>query len=185
MKKYYILSLLSILLPFTALSHEVKQANTLEILLHLEPQDSPIAREVSNLYFNVSDLEDKFSFPDCACKVSIASSGNVLLDRELTAADEAPDWGVNVSRVEFVFPSLGIYQVSIEGRSRANLYQAFKLVYDVRIERESANQAVDLGQAVVEEGSDFSLTYFYVIGGAVLVSGIIAYEIFNPKRKKK
>jgi hypothetical protein len=180
MRKYLILAGL-LLLPVFAQAHEVKRSGTLEILSHREPEDSPIAREPAILYFSVTDSNDRFTFSDCDCFVSVSEGGDALLDRKLTAEDEAPDWGVNVSKVDYVFPELGVYVLNIQGKSKTGSFNDFSLDYDVRIERESAT--VPAGSANAD-GSSF-LKNYYIIGGALIILGIIIYETINKSRNKR
>ncbi|MBX4188102.1 MAG: hypothetical protein KW793_03130 [Candidatus Doudnabacteria bacterium] len=179
MKKLLLISAL-LLVPVVSGAHEIKHTGTFDILLHMEPQDSPVARETGQLYFSITDSKEKFGFKDCDCSVVIKDSDNKeLLNRKLTEEDEAPDWGVNVSRVSFVFPKLGIYKVTIEGKSKTNLFSNFSLDYDVRIDRESESQP-----ATDPLPESTSLRNYYIIGGTVIVFGIIIYELFSRSRKK-
>ncbi len=182
MKKIFLSVLLAVLafLPYAGSAHEIKTTGTLEILLHRDPEDDPIAREPAQLYFSVTDKAEKFTFPDCECQVTIKLGGEVLVDRLLTPEDEAPDWGVNVSRVDYTFPRRGLYVVTLQGSSKADYYPDFRLDYDVRVDRESATAPV---QQAADE-ADNSLRNYYIIGGAVIISGIIVYELFSKLRKR-
>jgi hypothetical protein len=181
MKKLTILSVLLLLLPSFIQAHEIKRVGTFEILSHREPEDNPIARETAQLYFSVTDSKNQFKFSDCDCRVAVKLGNETLLNKQLTAADEAPDWGVNVSVVDFVFPAKGLYVLTIAGSSKTNLYQEFSLDYDVRIERESATKPI----AASPESDSNDLQNYYIIGGVLIVSGIIIYELISKIRKKK
>jgi hypothetical protein len=171
-------------LPFFAQAHEVKKSGTLEILSHREPDDSPIAREPAILYFSVTDSKDKFKFSDCDCSVAISLGGEGLLERKLTAADEAPDWGINVAKVDYVFPKLGLYTLTIQGKPKISSFNDFKLDYDVRIDREPANDPGGTSSSSGRGVKPNFLQNYYVIGGAVLIFGIITYEVTSKLRKK-
>lgn len=179
MKKIILSLALFLLLPVAAVkAHEIKTSGTLDILLHMEPLDDPAAGEPGEMYFGVSDSAEKFKFADCACTATVAFEGQELLRYKITAADEAPDWGANVARVNFTFPKIGIYQVTIEGSSNNNnSFAPFKLEYDKRIER-----GTELPLPGEDEGG--LLSNYYVIGGAVLLFGIITYGLITKPRKK-
>lgn len=171
------------ILPFIASAHETKRAGSLDILLHMEPLDNPAAGEDAYLYFSVSDLREQFNFRDCDCRVTVKDSkGKELLNRALTLEDEAPDWGVNVSRVGFVFPHIGIYKVAIAGAPKTNTFDAFALEYDKRIERQNESDSLEKNGPAEE-----TVWYknYYVIGGAILIFGIIINEVFSKLTNKK
>lgn len=179
--KKFLFVLVFLLLPLSLGAHEVKTSGTLNILLHMEPLDNPAAGEDAQLLFSVEDTAAKFKFADCACRVIVKSfDGKELLNRMVTPADDAPDWGINVARIEFVFPQIGIYKVFLEGTSTKNTFAAFNLEYDKRIER----QSVDESLSKVEEDKGGWLNDYYLIGGLVIIFGIIIYEVSNRLRKK-
>jgi hypothetical protein len=179
--KKVLLGLVLLLLPLSLGAHEIKTSGTLNILLHMEPLDNPAAKEDAQLLFSVEDTAAKFKFADCTCRVIVKSFDNKeLLNRLVTPADDAPDWGVNVARIEFVFPEIGIYRVSLQGTSKNNTFTDFNLEYDKRIERESVNESL----SKVEEDSEDWFQNYYIIGGAIIIFGIIIYEVSNRLRKK-
>lgn len=180
--KKILLGLAILILPLIAGAHEVKRAGTLDILLHMEPLDNPVVNENAFLYFSVADSANQFVFADCVCRVSVKdSSGKELLNRLVTPADEAPDWGVNVSRIPFVFPQLGIYKVAIAGESKTSKFADFALEYDKRIER--ADESQSLVKTDVQEEAPWYASY-YTIGGALLIFGIITNEVISKLKKK-
>lgn len=180
--KKLLFSLVLLVLPLTLGAHEIKTSGTLNILLHMEPLDNPAANENAQLLFSVEDTAAKFKFADCACRVIVKSSDDrELLNRLVTPADDAPDWGVNVARIEFVFPQIGIYKVFLQGVSTNNTFADFNLEYDKRIERQS--DAETLSKVEEDQGGGW-LTDYYLIGGLIIIFGIIVYEISNRLRKK-
>jgi hypothetical protein len=178
-KKILALSIL-ILAPAFSSAHEIKHVGTFDILLHRDPEDDPIARDPAQLYFSVTDSREKFKFADCDCRVAIRLGDQSLVDRKLTPEDEAPDWGENVSRVEYVFPKRGLYVVTIEGASKSNFYEPFRLDYDVRVERESTTVPPPREPSAIER----YLQNPYAIGGVLVLFAIIMYTTFKKPRKK-
>lgn len=180
--KKILLVLALLVLPISVSAHEIKTAGTLNILLHMEPLDNPAANEQAQLYFSVDDTAAKFDYNNCVCKVTIQTfEGQELLSRLVTPDDYAPDWGVQVARIPFVFPQIGIYKVFIQGTSTNNTFTAFNLEYDKRIERKSETDSLS---KVEEDESAGWLSNYYVIGGAIIIFGIIIYEVSNKLRKK-
>jgi hypothetical protein len=180
--KNFLLIFILLLLPLSLSAHEIKTSGTLNVLLHMEPLDNPAAGEDAQLLFSVEDTAAKFKFSDCTCRVIVKSSDDKeLFNRLVTPEDDAPDWGVNVARIPFVFPQIGIYRVFLQGTSTKNTFAAFNLEYDKRIERQSENES--LSKVQKDEDSGW-LSDYYLIGGLIIVFGIIIYEVSNRLRKK-
>lgn len=178
-KTLLVLALLA--LPLIVGAHEVKKAGSLDILLHMEPLDNPAVGENAQLLFSVADANNKFIFSDCECRVTVKnSSGKELLNRLATIDDLAPDWGINVISIRYVFPQIGIYKVALEGKTKTGLFENFSLEYDKRIER------VDESQSLVktEEPAPWYKSY-YAIGGAIIIFGIIVNELISKLKKQK
>src|SRR5262245_38470205 len=87
-------------------AHEVKISGSLSVLLHMEPQDSPVVNEPAQLFIAVSDTKNAFDINTCSCSVSIKQKDKTLLTTKLEAADTA--YGSNVGLVKFAFPKKGI-----------------------------------------------------------------------------
>lgn len=172
--------LLLALAPLLASAHETKHFKGIGVLLHMEPLDNPAAGEVAQLYFSFDDPSGKLKVEDCSCTVKILKEGQLLHAADSSPENIAPDWGENVLRFPFTFPSIGIYQVEIDAASKTGKFETFKLSYDKRIERQSVNDS--LNKNPEPEGKSLA-DYYYPIGGAVLLCGIIIYVIFTRKKK--
>ncbi len=193
MKRFFLLAVL-VLIPLISSAHEIKKSGTLEVLLHMEPGDDPVAREEAQLYFSVTDSNEKFSYSNCDCTVtaSLQDSDTQIFSKRLTADDEAPDWGVNVSRVVITFPKIGLYDVKWSAKLKNSTFADATLDYVVRVERESLSEpagssgcglgttdCVPQGQS----GREWLKNYYY-IGGTIIILGIIIYEVIARLKKK-
>jgi hypothetical protein len=174
--------LLFLFFPLTTSAHEVKHSGSLAILLHMEPLDDPPAGEPAGIYFSVEDSNNKFQFENCDCIVTVKDINNkVLFSRKTVIQDLAPDWGINVVRLNVTFPTIGVYNVSIQGKSLNNSFSDFNLEYDKRIERQTADDPYT--QKAGAQDNDFSRVYYYLIGGIVIIVAIILYIKSKKLRK--
>jgi hypothetical protein len=134
-----VLLFLALLLVADQISaHEIKVDGNMAVLLHMEPQDSPVIKEPATLLFSYDESGKRFTLPDCECSLEISYKGDVLNNQMLTNQDEA--YGYNVASTQFTFPKKGVYAVHIQGTSKTNKFAPFDLSYNVRIEREDISQ---------------------------------------------
>jgi hypothetical protein len=106
---------------------------TIQSLLHLHPNDDPVAGQAAILGFSISDTTDRFSAPACDCRLTIRQNNRVLVQRPTTSEEALSD---GVILVHYSFPYQGIYTITLEGKPwRSDEFQTFRLTYDERIER--------------------------------------------------
>jgi hypothetical protein len=174
------LALAAAALPFAAAAHEVKSVGTLDVLFHRDPVEKPVARQPAQLYFAVTDTSDAFLLDDCDCRVSVAMAGETLLDRAFGPDDQALDWGANVARADFTFPSMGLYVATFQGTSKSGAFTPFSLAYDVRVETElPAKEVTPRDPEPIRRRGPSG----YVIGGLALALGIITARTIISRRK--
>lgn len=164
-----------------AWAHETKTIGSLSILLHMEPQDSPVVKEPAHLFFAFTDAKDEFNLKSCACRISILYKDQVIFEKNLESADQA--YGSNVATLDVVFPQKGVYQLAVSGESPEGKWDQFSLTYDVRIERESLQELPV--NPVAKEGvlkSSYGMYAVYALG-IVGFFGIIYIGLRKTKRR--
>ena len=138
MKKIIFLSTL-LLLATNVSAHEIKSDGDMSVLLHMEPQDSPVVNESATLFFSFTEANNKFKIEDCNCSVKIFSNDQEINSTQLT---QQPDgYGDNVLSMNMIFPAKNIYIVQLSGSSKTNSFAHFAINYGVRVERENVSQA--------------------------------------------
>lgn len=138
-QKLSLLIFLSFFIINSSSAHEVKGIGSLDVLLHMEPNDSPVINHPAYLFFAFNDSRKIFDLSLCNCGVKIESKGKVIFESKLESAEES--YGSNVAKVDYIFPKKGIYNVKLSGESTNKSFDPFFLVYDVRIERESLDES--------------------------------------------
>lgn len=123
-------------------AHMLKTDGDIGAVIHVDPDDNPIAGEQSQLYFDVKDKTGKLSPKNCECTVHILQG-----DRTLTSIPLYRD-SSQVNRehavATYVFKTRGIYTILLEGKPQhENDFQPFVLSYDIRVERESQSEEKD------------------------------------------
>jgi hypothetical protein len=121
-------------LPLAASAHVIQTDGSIEALLHINPDDKPLAGQTAGLTFTLTDSGNKFSAQSCDCRIIIKNGSQTLLDRPVTAREARSG---RVIWVDYTFPYQSVYDVTLKGAPRqADGFQAFQLDYDdVRVER--------------------------------------------------
>jgi len=179
MNKCLLLLSLLYFVVIPASAHEVKRAGNVAVLLHMEPQDSPVINEPATLYLSFDDDNKKFSLVDCECKVEIKNGSSTLHSQNLVIQEA---FGHNAGSVDFTFPSKGIYTVDLTAVSKTGKFEKINLSYDVRIERESLHQAPVDPLSREQANSDL---IFWSIVGAAFICAILLIFIRRYKGNKK
>src|SRR5690349_14295700 len=114
MKKGIIIFALSlfILVP-NASAHVLKTDGSIGAVVHIDPDDDPIAVEVSTLFFEIKDTQNKFSPQNCNCRVDILEGGKVIYSDALFQQNSSNNIASPV--FQYTFPQKDVYQVKVVG----------------------------------------------------------------------
>jgi hypothetical protein len=167
MKNLFLLTLiLSFFIPFfKAEAHFLKINNEIGAVLHVDPDDNPIAKQVSTFYLEFKDVTGKFKPKDCTCQITIT---NISTNKsESIPTSNISYSGENVLLFKYTFPEIGIYSVVIKE-------QNFTLTYDIRVERESNTP---------NNEAPSHLFHYLLFGGAIILT--LAVVIRDKRREKK
>lgn len=135
MKYRFQLGLLILLLglSFTApnvLAHEMAQDESINVEMHIDPGDAPIAGTQNIFEFEISDSNNNFNLGSCNCVVSIYKDGKEIQSISLSK-NEAD------LQFKYIFPNEGNYIIKLTGRpEQGNLYKPFMVSYPVAVNRE-------------------------------------------------
>lgn len=117
--------------PAYVLAHETQSDGEIGAILHIDPNDDPVAGEPATLYFEFTDMREKLNLNSCDCKVVIKKGDSELLNQKFGAAD-----GSSVSAVvNYNFPEAGIYKAEIKGEPKSGEFQPFELSFSIRVEK--------------------------------------------------
>ncbi|HVZ12410.1 MAG TPA: hypothetical protein VG965_05250 [Patescibacteria group bacterium] len=115
----FFFSLFITITPQKTLAHEEAKDGNMTVVLHVEPNDNPIAQKLSNLDFEFADKQEKFKPQDCNCRLTIFLGDNKLLETNLkkTAEIEPSIFGLTTS---YIFPAAGSYQIALSASPNKN-----------------------------------------------------------------
>jgi hypothetical protein len=158
MKKLILALIAALILIPTAYAHAhvLEFNNGIGAVLHIDPQDDPVAGEQTTFYFEFRDQAGQFRAQDCLCKLVITDSANTpLLDTSMNATAD------DTASTSFTFASRGVYQLAVSGspKEQSN-FSALKLDYTVR---------VDKGLDTDSPATDYISRAIYLSAGGVIV----------------
>lgn len=172
MKRLGLLLLFVIMLvPTAASAHVLKTDGQIGVIMHVDPDDDPIAGQPSSFFFEVKDKQNKFKPNNCDCELVITEAGNEIYRQALLAAGSGDFVG------SVTFPKRDVYVATLVGTPVAvGDFQPFKVIYDLRVSR-----------TVAASGTKSSNTPLLVIIGAVAVVfvGLVIVFIMKGRRPSK
>lgn len=136
MKRIVVLTILAwLVLPGSvAEAHVLKSNGTVGAVMHVTPDDDPIAGQESSFYFEFKDTEGKFKPTLCECTVRIKKAGREIYTQPLFSANTDPS--LSNTSFSYTFPEKNIYTLTIEGKPTiVNGFTPFTLSYDLRVDR--------------------------------------------------
>jgi len=137
MKKILIfLSIFSLFFIFSihVQAHVLKTDDNIGGVLHIDPEDDPVAGEQATFFFEMKDKTNKFSAADCNCRVDVYENKNLIYSDAVTQGN-SPSSSVLFA---YTFPQKDVYLVKLVGNPQTeNSFQPFTLTYDILVARES------------------------------------------------
>lgn len=165
-KKLWII-LITLILPLfldarIADAHVLITDKNIGAILHIEPDDDPIAGGQSSFFFEFKDTQNKFDPQKCDCTFTILENGNQIYAQPLFQNNRNPN--LASASVFYTFPKKDVYQIQVIGRPYTpSDFQPFTLVYNVRVAR-TANQS-----SVQNSGFFAAHMIQFLIGGIFLL----------------
>ncbi|MFO0702265.1 MAG: hypothetical protein U0514_00045 [Candidatus Andersenbacteria bacterium] len=157
-------------LPQQTHAHELEESGAAGAVLHVEPNDSPVAEATSTISFVLTNHDDDFSLEDCACTLRVLQ-GDLQLAELSPATAEKVEHGVFNLGYTYVFPAAGAYVLELAGTRKPNAtFEEFLLHYDIN--------------AVQPQAAAISSTMVWLVaGGLVLV--VLVVGLVELKRRKR
>lgn len=130
----FFLLIIALTFPINAFAHVLVTDNSIGAVIHIDPDDDPIAKEKSTFIFDFKDKTNRLDLSLCSCDFHIVEDGKTIYSQPLSN-----DGGNKLSSsVSYTFPKKDIYTVKIIGKPlQSSQFQSFVLSYDVRVSRES------------------------------------------------
>ncbi len=119
-------------------AHILRSDGSIGAVLHIDPEDDPIAGQQSGFFFEFKDKQNKFTPTNCDCTFSINEQSKEIYSQPLFAGNANPN--LENASIFYTFPKKDVYEVAVVGKPiQANAFQPFTLRYDLRVDREVQN----------------------------------------------
>jgi hypothetical protein len=175
--KILLLSLLFLFITATpAQAHVLITDGTIGAVLHVEPEDDPIAGAQSSFFFEFKDKQNKFKPENCDCTVTIKENNTVIFTQPLFQNTNNASLNDDDASVSFSFPKRAIYEISVVGKPNTpGAFQPFNLKYTIRVERTAA--------ATTPAPQSWITIHLVQLIGGVLVLGFLIWFLLRKKKK--
>ncbi len=161
----FLLAVLSLGLPLCASAHILLTDGTVGAILHIDPEDDPIAGQAATFYFDLKLKSGSFDAALCECSVSFSKKGD--------PAAPIP----YASQMSYTFPEKGIYEIVLAGTPKLGAsFPPFRLTDDLRVDREAAGGS--------EAGQASSPHYLHFIGFGIALL-VALFLLIRDKRKRR
>lgn len=165
--------------PTQVLAHTLESSGSIGAVLHVTPDDDPIAGEVSGFYFEFKDKNNKFQPENCVCTVSIKKGDDEIFSTDLFGANSDPS--LSNASFNFTFPEKNIYKIVINGEPKiSGEFQSFQLSYDLRVERISEKVSSTIQDSQDTSSKKLPIVPLSMAGFLVICGGL--YIIFKKKK---
>lgn len=148
---------LALIAPALASAHTLKTSGDVGVLLHIDPDDDPVAGQPAALYVSVTD---KASGAACGCALAVLDGSSTVY--------AAPLAGQGAS-VPLTFPHAGIYQIVVTGAGAP--MPAFSVTFDQRVE-------------AAAESSGPPLPLYAAAGALILLILVVGMGFFISRTKR-
>jgi len=121
-------------IAWPAFAHVLKTDGSIGAVLHIDPDDDPIAGSQSSFFFEFKDVHHTFSPENCNCTFAILEQGKTIFSQPLFQNNTSPS--LTNASIFYTFPKRDVYVVRVMGEPLTpNGFQPFVLNYDVRVAR--------------------------------------------------
>jgi hypothetical protein len=175
------LLILVFLSPLPASAHVLKENNGISAVLHMPPDDDPVAGRPVELDLSFGDDSGHFSLLLCDCELQVSGNGRTIY----RAAPRPAVNGANLDSFTMVtFPAAGAYDLHVSGTPRGGNFRPFKFDYVIRVTNpaDASSQGQGLAVLIISAGS---LAILVLIAQNGISSGDKYKRLVKPKGKKR
>ena len=115
----------------TAEAHFVLSDGSIGAVLHIDPNDDPVAGSLAVFNYEIKDKNNQFNSTECNCVFTISANNIQIDNQKLFSNTTVP---TDTAITSFTLPSIGVYIVTLTGTPMVSgQFQPFTLVYNLRV----------------------------------------------------
>ncbi|HSW96448.1 MAG TPA: hypothetical protein VLF89_01345 [Candidatus Saccharimonadales bacterium] len=154
-------------------AHVLVTDKNIGAVLHIDPEDDPVAGQQSGFFFEFKDTTGRFSPENCDCNFFISENEKIIYSQPLFQNNPKPS--LTNASIFYTFPKKDVYQLKVVGKPNIpNSFQSFTLVYDIRVDR-----TADRNNPISENNSP----YIWICILVILVC-VTSFVVYKKNRKK-
>src|SRR5579884_3968741 len=186
--KYQVSSILGVLLlllyliPNTnplipeAYAHVLKSDGSIGAVMHIDPNDDPVANSPATFFFEIKDKTNKFTPQNCDCRVDIYENGKVIYSDSLFVGGSSNN--ISSPVFQYTFPQKDVYQVKVVGTpQQTGDFQPFTLTYDLRVDK-------DVGSQSAQGQPSWLSSHLYLLIGLAVIAVVCGLAFVKKPTKE-
>lgn len=172
---FIIFQIIFLFSPDKAVAHTLKTDGTIGAVLHVSPDDDPIAGVTTDFFFELKDTQNTLTPKNCDCIATVLQNGKEIYTQPLFQTTAEPS--LDDASFAYVLPQKDIYTIQISGRPTYGAsFEPFTLSWNLRVARDSSHQASS-------NSANLLVTALpYVIGFIAVL--VFAGIVFGSKKNK-
>lgn len=168
-------------------AHILADDGNIGAILHIDPDDDPIAGQQAGFFFEFKDKQNKFDPTHCDCTFQITENSKTISSQPLFANSQTPS--LDNASVFFTFPERNVYLVQVVGKPyTAGEFKPFTLTWNIRVDRGTDQTEAASTTSNNTSSTSQSETVLGLTGFVIVVGGLVAYFFsrrVKQKRRKK
>lgn len=147
-----------------ASAHVLKQDHGISAVLHIPPEDAPVAGVPTTLNVSFADTKNAFNLANCNCQVILKLDETVVQTTAITLVSQNANMQ---GRSTVKFPQAGAYEIAVRGTAKNGSFPEFALEYPVHVS--AAGKAAQSGSK--------GMSVILIAAGSLIIIGLLAYLI--------
>jgi hypothetical protein len=170
-----------------AYAHVLQTSGSIGAVLHIDPDDDPVAKKPSTFFLEFKDKNNQLSKESCSCQINITQNGKLLFSQNLF--DNYKD---NTATFSYTFPEMGQYVLDISGQpTQTKSIKQFNLKYALDIDGEANPNPLNSPAAAIPTGNTQNLLDWikahivYGVGGLIFIGILGSYFVKQSKKNSE
>ena len=151
----------------TAEAHVLKQDNGIAAVMHIEPDDNPLANQPIKIALSFASSQGGFNLAHCRCQAAIIQNTKQL---QQVALKPALAGATLEAGATLTFPTAGVYDLNVTGAPTDGSFSSFKLDYLLRVASPLSDHSVN---------SSSSSGVLLIGFGSVIILSMIGYTLIR------
>lgn len=156
--------------PSQADAHTLKTDGTVGAVLHVSPDDDPVAGVNTDFFFELKDTKNVVTPENCECIATVIQNGKEIYSQSLFQTNASPS--LEDASFSYVLPQKDLYTIQITGKpNNGTSFAPFTLSWDLRVARDSTNNAPESGRNLLVTAFPIVVAFAAIILFVRIVSG--------------